>query len=185
MTAITTDTSQNQYRLPVDVKPTHYDVTIRTDLEKLAYQGFVKISLNIKKDTSRIVLNSSELKLTNVTIYSDALKTAQEPSSQSYDSVQGRAVFDIPTPLPASSKAELKIGFEGKLGGGMVGYYKSSYELDGEIKYYALTQFEVIMKRFTETRRIVIFIHCASLPVQEVPSLVGTNRFSRPPSQST
>lgn len=62
MTASTADT-QNQYRLPVDVKPIHYDVTIKTDLEKTEYQGFVKISLDIKKDTSRIVLNSSELKL--------------------------------------------------------------------------------------------------------------------------
>jgi hypothetical protein len=63
MTGNSADTLQNQYRLPVDVKATHYDVTIRTDLEKTEYQGFVRISLDIKKDTSRIVLNSSELKL--------------------------------------------------------------------------------------------------------------------------
>ena len=66
MTAIPTDILQNQYRLPVHVKPTHYDITIRTDLEKLVYQGFVKISLDIKEDTSRIVLNSSELELKKV-----------------------------------------------------------------------------------------------------------------------
>lgn len=46
--------------------------------------------------------------------------------------------------FPAGSKAELKIGFEGQLGGSMVGYYKSSYALDGKTKYYALTQFAVI-----------------------------------------
>lgn len=33
----------DQYRLPTNVKPTHYDVTIKTDLEKLSFQGFVKI----------------------------------------------------------------------------------------------------------------------------------------------
>lgn len=33
----------DQYRLPTNVKPTHYDVTIKTDLEKLRFQGFVKI----------------------------------------------------------------------------------------------------------------------------------------------
>jgi hypothetical protein len=33
------------YRLPVDVKPTHYDVTIRTDLEEETFQGIVKIEL--------------------------------------------------------------------------------------------------------------------------------------------
>ena len=30
-----------EYRLPGDVKPSHYDVTIRTDLEKLKFDGFV------------------------------------------------------------------------------------------------------------------------------------------------
>jgi aminopeptidase 2 len=32
-----------KYRLPTDVKPTDYDVTIRTDLEQLTFDGFVKI----------------------------------------------------------------------------------------------------------------------------------------------
>lgn len=34
-------TSPNEFRLPTDVKPTHYDVTVRTDLEKLKFDGFV------------------------------------------------------------------------------------------------------------------------------------------------
>lgn len=33
----------DEYRLPLDVKPTHYDVTIRTDLETQTFTGFVKI----------------------------------------------------------------------------------------------------------------------------------------------
>lgn len=35
--------SVDKYRLPLDVKPTHYDLTVRTDLEKLSFDGFVKI----------------------------------------------------------------------------------------------------------------------------------------------
>jgi aminopeptidase 2 len=45
--------------------------------------------------------------------------------------------------LPAGSKAELKIIFEGELTGNMLGYYKASWEHEGKTKYYALTQFEV------------------------------------------
>lgn len=37
------DKPRDKYRLPLGVKPTHYDVTIRTDLEKLTFDGFVKI----------------------------------------------------------------------------------------------------------------------------------------------
>src|SRR3989442_84402 len=33
----------NVYRLPTNVRPTHYEVTIRTDLEKLVFDGHVKI----------------------------------------------------------------------------------------------------------------------------------------------
>ncbi|KAK2460553.1 hypothetical protein APHAL10511_007023 [Amanita phalloides] len=142
MTTIGTDTTRNQYRLPIEVKPTHYDITIRTDLEKVEFQGFVKISLEIKEDVSRIVLNSSELRLRKAAIYCDALGATQELSLQSFDAVQERLVYGVATPLPSGSKAELKIGFEGNLGGGMVGYYKSTHERDGKNSYYALTQFE-------------------------------------------
>lgn len=43
MTSVVPSSSPDEYRLPLDVKPTHYDVTVRTDLEKLAFDGFVKI----------------------------------------------------------------------------------------------------------------------------------------------
>lgn len=37
------DSEANEYRLPTNVKPTHYDLTIRTDLDKFQFEGFVKI----------------------------------------------------------------------------------------------------------------------------------------------
>jgi hypothetical protein len=33
----------DHFRLPTDLRPTHYDLTIRTDLEKERFAGFVKI----------------------------------------------------------------------------------------------------------------------------------------------
>lgn len=35
--------SLDHYRLPTDVRPRHYDLTIRTDLEKEKFSGFVRI----------------------------------------------------------------------------------------------------------------------------------------------
>lgn len=42
-TGATAETTKdpNQYRLPTDLKPTHYDLTIHTDLEKLKFNGFI------------------------------------------------------------------------------------------------------------------------------------------------
>ncbi|TFK42895.1 peptidase family M1-domain-containing protein [Crucibulum laeve] len=140
----TTATSQqpDQYRLPIDVKPTHYDVTIKTDLESLTFEGFVKTSLDVKKETSKIVLNTSDLELGKVSVYSDALKSEQAPISDSFDKSQERIAYELSNTLPAGSKAEIKIRFSGKLTGSMMGYYKSSWEHEGKTKYYALTQFE-------------------------------------------
>lgn len=75
-------------------------------------------------------------------IYSDVLKIEQPQSGESFDTVAERVTYSFPTVLPAGSKAELRIGFGGKLTGGMAGYYKSSWEHEGKTKFYALTQFE-------------------------------------------
>lgn len=37
------DNSSDHYRLPTEVRPRHYNLTIRTDLEKENFTGFVKI----------------------------------------------------------------------------------------------------------------------------------------------
>lgn len=34
---------EDPYRLPTNVKPIHYDITIKTDLESLTFQGLVKV----------------------------------------------------------------------------------------------------------------------------------------------
>ena len=35
--------ASKDHRLPLNVKPTHYDIAIRTDLEKLKFDGFATI----------------------------------------------------------------------------------------------------------------------------------------------
>ena len=35
--------SHPEYRLPLTAKPTHYDLTIRTNLENQTFDGFVRI----------------------------------------------------------------------------------------------------------------------------------------------
>jgi aminopeptidase 2 len=35
--------SQDKYRLPTNVKPSHYDLTLWTDLESLEFGGFVTV----------------------------------------------------------------------------------------------------------------------------------------------
>ncbi|KDR73433.1 hypothetical protein GALMADRAFT_72186 [Galerina marginata CBS 339.88] len=131
-----------QYRLPTNVKPTHYDITIKTDLKELTFQGFVKVSLDVNTATSTIVLNTSELKLGNAFVYSDALKGEQLVTTSVFDKAQERTTFQLVDKIPAGSKAEIRIAFAGELTGSMMGYYKASWKHEGKTKHYSLTQFE-------------------------------------------
>jgi aminopeptidase 2 len=43
MSSETPAKSADAYRLPTNVKPTHYDITLRTDLKEETFGGAVKI----------------------------------------------------------------------------------------------------------------------------------------------
>ncbi|TFK50212.1 hypothetical protein OE88DRAFT_1736470 [Heliocybe sulcata] len=136
------DVNSEDYRLPTNIKPKHYDLTIRTDLEKHTFDGFVTVDLDVLKETSTIVLNTSQLKLGEASVYSDALKTEQIQSSTDVNTKTERATITFGSALPIGSKAKLRIGFTGELDTSMAGYYRSKWTEDGKAKYYGLTQFE-------------------------------------------
>ncbi|KAH7342157.1 peptidase family M1-domain-containing protein [Rhizoctonia solani] len=131
---------------PTNVRPTHYDLTIQTDLEERHFKGFETIDLDVLEDTSSITFNSSSLVLheDGLTITSDALKTehTQTVKLADVDTAKERASVKLSTPLPKGSKAKLRIGFEAKLTGSMKGYYYSSAPHEGKPRNYTLTQFE-------------------------------------------
>ena len=160
--------SQDIYRLQTDAKPTHYDLTVRTDLEQFVFDGVVTIqcairaslpsrffhgshstlrcvSLDILKETSNIVLNSKELKLGGITLTIYDSQTQLSPTSITFDIANERCTLAFSQPLPAHSKAQLKLVFAGELTTGLAGYYLAtrSTVTDGKPKYYSLTQFEV------------------------------------------
>ena len=113
-----------------------------------------------------------------MSIYSEALKIQQAPSTLTFDKEQERVVVHFAKPLPASSKARLQVSFRGKLTSSMQGYYKSSWEHEGKKKDYALTQFEVRKNASRSVRLINCLIHSSDTRLQllGVRSLAGTNR---------
>ncbi|KAG9104921.1 Aminopeptidase 2 mitochondrial [Ceratobasidium sp. 370] len=135
-----------EYRLPTNVRPSHYDLTIQTDLEALTFKGFVIVELDILEETNTITFNSSDLVLheEGLTVTTDALKTEQTQAAKlaHVDQKSERASIQLATPLPKGSKAQARIGYEGKLTGSMMGYYYSSAPHEGKPRNYTLTQFE-------------------------------------------
>jgi hypothetical protein len=145
----------DHYRLPTDLRPRHYDLIIRTDLEKEKFSGFVKIqcaycyllhilvsslaSLDILKATKVVTFNAAaELNLRQATLVTSS-STELPPVETKIDTNTQRVSLMFAEELPAGSKAILHISFEAVLTDSMTGYYKSTWERGT----YTLTQFEV------------------------------------------
>ncbi|KAI0831781.1 leucyl aminopeptidase [Trametes gibbosa] len=134
--------AQQDYRLPTDVKPTHYDLTVWTDLENSRFEGIVHIDLHINKETDTIVLNTANLELGQASLKSgSALEHTTTPSALEFDTTNERVTYTFAKSLAAGSSTRLSVSFKGKLTGDMLGYYRSTGGKDGELQY-ALTQFE-------------------------------------------
>ncbi|KAL4067568.1 leucyl aminopeptidase [Scleroderma citrinum] len=130
------------FRLPLDVKPTHYDIMIKTDLKEEVFEGVVKIDLQVQRETSSIVVNVVDLEILNTTLHSEASQCGHSEMTRLFDAKSERGTFHFPTALPSGSKATFSVNFSGKLTDSMMGYYKSSFQKDGVSTSYSLTQFE-------------------------------------------
>ncbi|KXN92312.1 Aminopeptidase 1 [Leucoagaricus sp. SymC.cos] len=173
--------ARDEYRLPTNVKPRHYDITVKTDLEALTFESFVRVDLDIKDPTIRIVMHSSGLDLRKASLYSYALESEQDLVQYDIDTTSERLAYTLPKSLPAGSKAMLKISFRGELGESIRGYYKSSYQKDGKTKYYALTQFAPTAARrafpcwdeplFKATYNVVLISRADTLNLNNMPAI--------------
>ncbi|KAJ4000685.1 leucyl aminopeptidase [Lentinula boryana] len=130
------------YRLPTDVFPIHYDLTLLTNLGQHKFYGAVEIDLKVNADTSKIVLNVAELALSDVSVTIVGREEAFVPVSQSIDSIDQRATFIYPCTFTSGSLLKLLIAFQGKLTGSLIGYYEGTWEEGGQEHTYTVTQFE-------------------------------------------
>jgi aminopeptidase N len=121
-------------RLPTDVVPTHYTLTLTPDLKTATFTGAEKIDVNLQHATRSITLNAIELKFQSVTIYPNG---PHQNGTVSLDPAKQQATFTFPNEIPAGS-ATLEIHFTGILNNELRGFYLSH----GNRRNYAVTQFE-------------------------------------------
>ncbi|XP_060807048.1 aminopeptidase N [Amyelois transitella] len=143
--------SGNDYLLPTDLMPTHYDLKLAYDVDpstNFSFFGVVDIMLTVRKSTSKIVLHSQDFNIVN----NDIKLTG--PSSLTVEDVKHNDTYNLLT-LQLSGQLEkdgnysLVIPFYGNLKPGLDGVYVSSYvhKTTKQKEYLVTTQFEAISAR--------------------------------------
>ncbi len=131
-------------RLSPDIKPLHYALTLKPDLESSLFEGEEIIHLFLAKPTKTITLHSKDLDIESVQVIVD--KEGIFALKIKYDEKAETASFIFAKGIP-KGEIRLKIIFRGVLNEKMRGFYRSSYVLDGKTRHIATTQFEAVDAR--------------------------------------
>ena len=129
-------------RLPKAVVPTHYEIFLRPNLIDLVFTGTIKVSLDVKEKTNKLVCNAAELKIEKVEVNGKAVENSVVDESEE------TLTISIGAELNEGTKACLYCAFTGTLNDRMKGFYRSKYTFEGEDRFAATTQFEA-----TDARR--------------------------------
>ena len=156
-------------------------------------------SLDIRKETSKIVFNASQLTLAEVSVSSDGLQRGQTIKAQSVDisEAEERATAHFAAPLTGNSKVRLSVRFSGKLGGSMLGVSMSiAIGLQWRLTPFSITAANISLMvktnsmRWPNSRFVVQVVYVPSSAesnpsprLQGVVSHAGTNLFWRRPTK--
>ena len=139
---VTLDTDERDFRLPRDVVPTRYELTIAPDLGAATFLGHERIELDLTSATRTIVCNAVELQISNATLSWPDDTLAPLALDISLDDELERVTFTAPRQiLPGPYVLECE--FAGVLNDKLRGFYRSTFrDDDGNEHVIATTQFE-------------------------------------------
>lgn len=132
---------RGQPRLPKFAIPKRYDLKLKPDLAACKFAGAVQISVDVVSATKFLVLNAAELTVNPKSVtFASANKVVDSVEVELFaeDEI---VVLEFKEDLPIGVGV-LNLEFEGTLNDRMKGFYRSTYEHNGEKKNMAVTQFE-------------------------------------------
>jgi len=120
------------------VRPINYSLEFEPNFRNFTFHGKETIEISIPKPTTKISLNSAELKIKNCHIIwrGQVIKAKSKVDEK-------KELLTIQLPKKISGHAQLCMEFTGILNDRLLGFYKSEYkDSKGHKKYLATTQFE-------------------------------------------
>lgn len=158
--------------LPTNVKPQHYYLSLEPLFDTFKFNGEVTIDLDVKKSSDFITLHTVDLELLEYHVTTASGKTVK-PTSTSYNDDDQTTTFKFAESLDADTSVKLYIKFIGELNDKMAGFYRSTYEENGETKYLATTQMEP-----TDCRRAFPSFDEPNLKAKFTISLTGDKQLT-------
>ncbi len=121
------------------MEPKHYFLHLEPDLETFVFSGITQIKIHSEEIIKKIVLNAKTLN-----ILSCKIKTGEDYVACDFDYDDDKEELIIKYPQGVQGDFELKIQFKGELNDKLLGFYRSSYVIEGQegTKYIGTTQFE-------------------------------------------
>jgi len=125
------------FRLPTYVKPFHYDLEVKPEMEADIYTGTVSIYIALEKSTTHLWLHLRETKITERPTLKKssgqqiAVTDCFEYTPQEY------IVMKAEAELPVTDENDpyiLTLKFQGWLNGSLVGFYRTTYTENGQTK---------------------------------------------------
>ncbi len=137
----------SEYRLPSNVAPERYDISLTPDLRSFTFAGEENVTVRVISATAEVVLNALELEIDRVSAERGGVtvpgKAALEPAHE-------RARLSFERALEPGEWT-LRIVFRGILNDKLHGFYRSTYkDAKGNTHLVASTQFEA-----TDARRAI------------------------------
>ncbi|NXL48922.1 AMPE aminopeptidase, partial [Podilymbus podiceps] len=133
------------FRLPTYVKPVHYDLEMKPEMETDIYTGTVSISIALEKSTSYLWLHLRETKITEMPTLRKS-SGQQIPLNDCFGyKPQEYIVMKAEAELSVTNESDpyiLTLKFQGWLNGSLVGFYRTTYTENGQIKSIAATDHE-------------------------------------------
>uniref|UniRef100_A0A672FBH4 Aminopeptidase n=1 Tax=Salarias fasciatus TaxID=181472 RepID=A0A672FBH4_SALFA len=190
-------------RLPGTLRPRHYDLRLAVHMDNFTFSGDVSLELECLNATRFIVLHADRLEKSRVQLSrpgGGVMRVHRHfpfPANQMYVVVLHRE-------LKPMRLYRLNVSFEAAIEDELLGFFRSSYTLQRERRYLAVTQFSPIHARkafpcfdepvYKATFSLTLrhdpqYTSLSNMPVESAapPDEDGwiTNRFARTPRMST
>ncbi len=129
-----TVSSASAERLPKDVTPEHYALTLTPDLKTATFGGSEMIDVRASVPVHAITLDCADIQIQSASIEAEG---KEQPASVSFDPAKEQVTLSVPQEIPAG-KAIIQIHYTGILNDKLRGFYLSKTAR----RNYAVTQFE-------------------------------------------